>query len=296
MSAYTVVNDGSDRQAWLLARQDGITATDIARLARGGAGTRKAVRAEKAGKERYFSNSAMEHGKTREPVIARFAQNMLGLYSSRALLAWNGEQRFLATPDLLGAGRIKVGDIKTTVHDWEDLDAVPGRYIDQLLWQMLVTGNRQAALVFEPHENGVPIHPEPRVFVVEWDSARIHELQSKAYEFLSADDEPDEDAAVLDALLTDAAMRKELADAAMESYRRAAAAIEEHLGGKPRIFDGSLASLTRSPDGITQTLDTARLKKERPDIAADFMRTSPRKGALRITLHTDHDEQTGEAA
>jgi len=296
MNAYTVVCDGTDRDLWLEKRQGGVTATDIARLARGGANTWAAVHAEKAGKERHFTNAAMEHGKTREPVIARFAQTMYGLYHSTALLAWNPEMRFLATPDLRGAGKHKVGDIKTTVHDWNSLDDVPGRYIDQLLWQMLVVGEKHAALIFEPHENGIPLYPTPKMLVVEWDSARVAKLQETAYEFLAEDDTPDEDAATLDALLTDAAMRKELADAAALSYQRAAAAIEEYLGGKPRRFAGSVASLTRSADGVSTTLDTARLKKDRPEIAAEYTRTAPRKGALRITLHTDQDDQTGAAA
>src|SRR5690606_7327542 len=123
-------------------------------------------------------------------------------------------------------------------------------------------------LIFEPHENGIPIYPTPKHFVIDWDSARVAKLQATAYEFLAEDGTPDEDAAVLDALLTDAAMRKELADAATRSYQQAAAAIEEYLGGEPRRFAGSLASLTRSADGITTSVDTARLKRERPDVAA----------------------------
>jgi hypothetical protein len=296
VTGYTVVCDGTDRAQWLEKRRDGVTATDIARLARGGTNTWAAVHAEKAGKERHFSNSAMEHGKNREPVIARFAQSMYGLYHSTALLSWNTEGRFLATPDLRGAGKHKVGDIKTTVHDWRTLDEVPGRYIDQLLWQMLVVGEKHAALIFEPHENGIPLYPTPQLLVVDWDSARVAKLQATAYEFLAEDGTPDEDAAILDALLTDAAMRKELADAAAKSYASADAAIEEYLEGKPRRFDGSLAALTRSADGISTSIDTTRLKRDRPDVAAEFTRTSPRKGALRITLHTDNDEQTGAAA
>jgi hypothetical protein len=296
MTGYTVVYDGTDREVWLEKRTEGVTATDIARLARGGTETWKAIRAEKAGYSRDFTNAAMQHGRDREPTIARFAQSMFGLYRSTALLAWNGEMRFMATPDLLGAGKFKVGDIKTTVHDWDTLDDVPGRYIDQLLWQMLVTGEKVAALVYEPHENGVPLYPMPKMLPVEWDSARVHKLQATAYEFLSEDGEPDEDAAELDALLTDAAMRKELADAAEESYRHATAAIEAHLQGKPRRFDGSLASLTRSADGITTSLDQAAFKKDHPDLAAKYLRQSPRKGSLRITLHRDEDDQKDTAA
>lgn len=291
--SFTVIDDGTDRQAWLVRRQGGVSATDIARLARGGANTWAAVRAEKAGKGRDFMNAAMQHGKDREPTIARFAERMFGLHHSTALLAADDEPRFIATPDLLRDG--EAGDIKTTVHDWMVLSDVPGRYIDQVLWQMRVTGYHQGRLIFEPHENGIPLHPFPKSFPIEWDAARVAHLESVAYEFLAEDGEPDEDAAILDALLTDAAMRKEVAEAAAESYRRATAEIEEYLQGKPRRFDGSLASLTRSPDGITASVDTTRLKRELPDVAAQYTRQSPRKGSLRINLHTDNDEK-GQAA
>lgn len=297
MSAYTIINDGADRDLWLTARREGVTATDVKRLARGGAETWKAVHAEKAGVERTFQNAAMVHGKTREPVIAAFAARMLGVEHSTALIASNAEQRFLATPDFLGGtGQYRVGDIKTTVTDWATVDDVPGGYIDQMLWQMLVAGERVGLLVFEPHENGVPLYPTPKHFEVEWDSARVAKLQSVAYEFLAEDDTPDEDAAVMDALLSDAAMRKELADAAARSFDEAKQAIEDYLGGKPRRFDGSLASMTRSADSVSVGFDLARFKRDHPDLAAEYVRKSPRKGALRITLHTDEDDTKGEAA
>lgn len=286
---YTVIDDGTDRQAWLARRQSGVSATDVARLARGGTNTWAAIRAEKAGKGRDFKNTAMQHGKDREPVIARFADNMFGLHHSTALLAATDEPRFIATPDLLGDG--EVGDIKTTVHDWQHVSELPGRYVDQVLWQMRVTGFHSARLIYEPHENGVPLYPFPKFFPIEWDADRVAHLEAIAYEFLADDGEPDEDAAVLDALLTDAAMRKEIADAAAASYRSALDRIEEHLGGKPRRFDGSLASLTRSADGVTSAVDTTRLKRELPDVAAQYTRQSPRKGSLRINLHTDEKEQ-----
>ena len=54
----TILATSSDRPAWLEARRSGVTATDVARLARGGTNTWVAVRAEKAGAGREFHNSA----------------------------------------------------------------------------------------------------------------------------------------------------------------------------------------------------------------------------------------------
>lgn len=286
---FTIIDDGTDRASWLLSRQGGVSATDVARLASGGTETWKAVRAEKAGKGRDFMNAAMQHGKDREPVIIRFAARQFGVQPFGKLVAASDEPRFICTPDAVGEGL--AAEVKTTVHDWQSLEDVPRRYRDQLLWQMRVLGFARGVLLFEPHENGVPLHPLPKWFDVACDAARIAHLESIAYEFLDSTDEPDEDAAIIDALLTDAAMRKEIADAAMASYQQATAAIEDYLQGKPRRFDGSLASLTRSPDTITTSPDWKSLKADHPDLAAKYTRPTPRKGALRITLHTDTQER-----
>jgi hypothetical protein len=199
----TILASSTDRPAWLAARQGGVTATDVARLARGGAGTWAAVRAEKAGTARDFHNAAMQHGIDREGKILEFASAAFGLEPCGDLHAADDEPRFLATPDAISA--TEIGEVKTTVHDWDVLSDAPGRYIDQMLWQMRVTGRRRGRLVFEPHENGVPVYPWPKHFVVEYDEARVAVLEQAARDFLDADAEPDEDAAELDALL-DAAL------------------------------------------------------------------------------------------
>lgn len=281
---YTVIYDGTDRETWLRHRMAGVTATDIARLARGGEKTWGAIRAEKAGKGRDFTNAAMQHGHDREPVIIRFAEKQFGVSSFGKLVAASDEPRFLATPDAIGA---KVAEVKTTVHDWTTLADVPGRYVDQLLWQMRVLDIHDGVLLFEPHEGGVPLYPFPRHFDVPYDRARVAHLESIAYEFLDSTEEPDEDAAVLDAMLSDAAMRKEAADAAAASYKAATERIEAHLGGQPRRFGGSLASLTRSADGESVGFDLARFKRDHPDLAAEYVKTTPRKGSLRIVLNDD---------
>lgn len=285
---YTILADSTDRPTWLEKRMGGVTATDVARLARGGEKTWSAIRAEKAGKGRDFMNAAMQHGRDREPVIIQFAAKRFGVTPFGKLISADDEPRFLATPDAIGA---LVAEVKTTVHDWASLAEVPGRYIDQTLWQMRVTGIHEGVLLYEPHEGGIPLYPFPLHFPIEYDRARVAHLEQVAYEFLQSDVEPDEDAAILDALLSDAAMRKELADAAAASYAAATAAIEAHLGGKPRRFGGSLASLTRSADGESVGFDLPRFKKEHAELAAEYVKTTPRKGSLRIVLNSDDKEQ-----
>lgn len=281
----TILASSTDRPAWLAARQGGVTATDIARLARGGAGTWAAVRAEKAGTARDFHNAAMQHGTNREPVILEFASAAFGLEPCGDLYAADDEPRFLATPDAISD--TEIGEVKTTVHDWTVLSDAPGRYIDQMLWQMRVTGRRRGRLIFEPHENGVPIYPWPKHFVVEYDEDRVAVLERAAREFLAADDEPDEDAAELDALLDDVLNLKEIADAATARYKAAVERVEQHLGGEPRKFEGSRANLTRSADTTSRRFDSVAFKKAAPDTFEQFQMSVPVKGRLTITPRSD---------
>jgi len=272
----------TDRPAWLAARQGGITATDVARLARGGAGTWAAIRAEKAGLARDFQNDAMRHGVEREPFILRYAEAAFGLAPCGLLLQADDRPEYLATPDALSDD--EVGEAKTTVSDWPTIEEVPGRYIDQTLWQMRVTGRRRGRLIFEPHEDGIPLYPFPRDFIVDWDAARVAELEAVADEFLAGDGEPDEDAAELDRLLTAYADVEEVAAAWTAKAAARKADIEAHLAGKPRRFEGSRALLTRSVDGTSRRFDQQAFGQAHPGLLKEFTKATPRKGALRITL------------
>ncbi len=271
----------SDRPAWLEARRHGITATDVARLASGGAGTMAAIRAEKAGTARDFRSHAMQHGIDREPVILAYAESAFGLHPSGDLLAADDQPLYLATPDAINDD--EVGEVKTTVHDWPTLADAPRRYIDQILWQMRVTGRRRARLIFEPHEDGIPVHPFPRHFIVEYDAERVAELERLADEFLASDGEPDEDAAELDALLAEYMDLDDVAAAARERADAAKGRIEEHLAGKPRKFEGSVANLTRSADSTSKRFDSVAFKKANPHDYDRFTKDVPTKGRLTIT-------------
>jgi hypothetical protein len=224
----------------------------------------------------------MQHGIDREPVIAAYAKSAFGLTHNTALVVADDEPRFGATPDLIGD--VEVGDIKTTVHDWPSLDDVPPQYVDQILWQMRVTGRGRGRLVFEPHENGVPMRPFPDDFIIRYDPARVLELEGIALEFLAGDGEPDERSAELDALLTEAAARKAEADAAAARWDAAKTRIEEFIGGTPTRFEGSLANLTRSADSTRRTFQSTRLRADHPDLYDAYTTEQPVKGRLTITI------------
>lgn len=284
---YRIIASGADEDEWFAARRTGVTATDVARLASGGAAVIEAIKAEKADMGRRFETRATRHGHEREPIIAAYAEEAFGFAHSAAVLAAADRREHLATPDLLGMNT--VGEIKTTVHDWQSIDEVPKRYIDQAQWQMRVTDSSRCFLIFEPHEGFVPIYPDPKHFIIPRDDDRIAELKRIADDFWSSDAEPDPDAAELEALLNAYADAEEMAAPMLRRRDEARAAIEDYLHGQPRKFPGSRVLLTRSADGTRRTFQPTKLRDDHPDLYDAYTIDAPVKGRLTISLRGEHD-------
>lgn len=286
---YHVLTKGGNEAEWLAARKLGLTATDIARLDTGGAAVMAAIKAEKAGQERRFTTRATEHGKEREPILAEFARNEFGLGHNTQVLAQADNLANIATPDLLGPE--EVGDIKTTVHDWDrDWQAIPRRYITQLRWQRIVTGAERVHLIWEPHHNFRPLRPFPEHLELPYDAAEEARLLELAEDFRRWEGEGDEDAAELDAMLREAEELEELYVDATRDREAIRARIEAHLGGEPRKFVGSVGNITRSADGTSKTFDSTAFRKAEPDLYGAYLKDTKRKGGLRITFGTKDQE------
>jgi hypothetical protein len=280
---FTVLTDGLDEVTWREQRRPGVTATDVARLHSGGAGTWAAIRAEKQGTEPDFTFPAMQHGKDREPVIARFAERRFGLRPSRAVLAAVDDPRWRATPD--GIGDAAVGEYKTTVVDWPTLDDLPVPYYDQATWQMRVTGLREAHLVFEAHEGGIPLHMEPRSFLIRYDDVYARELEEVAERFLAADTAPDPRAAELDALISLHLEAKALEKAAADRVEAIGQQVRDLVGGDEGkfIFEGSYGNLTLGKTSTRAGFDRAGLEAEAPELAKKYATTISVRGRLTIS-------------
>lgn len=156
-----VVVDGNDRMAWLRARARGITATDVAKLS-----TPRSIDAaawEKLHGSRFGGNAYTEHGKAREPEIAAWVLREHGIAPSQALFHAEGDIRHLATPDGLSerrGGGLELAEIKTTNKEWR---TIPRHYLRQIWWQQYVLGAERTLLVWERHEDFVPVgDPEHR--------------------------------------------------------------------------------------------------------------------------------------
>ncbi|CAG7618873.1 YqaJ viral recombinase family protein [Leucobacter soli] len=156
-----IVVDGNDRMAWLRARARGITATDVAKLS-----TPRSIDAaarEKLHGSRFSGNVYTEHGKAREPEIAAWVLREHGIAPSSALFHAASDVRHLATPDGLaerGGGRLELAEIKTTNKAWR---TIPRHYLRQVWWQQYVLGAERTLMVWERHEDFVPVgDPECR--------------------------------------------------------------------------------------------------------------------------------------
>ena len=177
-----MVTDGSDRVAWLRARSRGVTATDVARLSgpKAAAG-RRARQAGSAPDSR--GNAYTDHGRAREPEIARWAARLHGMTASAALFHADGNPDHLATPDGLRerAGILELCEIKTTTSAWR---TIPRGYLRQIWWQQYVLGAERTLVIWEQHDDFVPVRADPECRWVERDENEIHRLVVLADELL----------------------------------------------------------------------------------------------------------------
>ncbi|MFC9918532.1 YqaJ viral recombinase family protein [Agromyces binzhouensis] len=181
-----IVADSGDRVAWLRARARGVTATDAAKLA-----SESSVRAaanEKLhdGRSRGFGGSRYtDHGREREPVIARWARAEHGIAPSSLLFHAESDRRHLATPDglkVLGDGTLELCEIKTTSKPWR---GIPRGYLRQVWWQQYVLGAERTLVVWEQHDGFVPIG-DPQCRWVDRDEDQIAQLVRLAGMLLEA--------------------------------------------------------------------------------------------------------------
>ena len=177
-----VVADSTDRVAWLRARSRGITATDVAKLS-----TPQSIQNAATAKLHgtgFGGNAFTDHGRAREPEIARWVAATHGIRPSSTLYHAEVERRHLATPDGLAEtrdGRLLLAEIKTTTKPWR---SIPRHYLRQVWWQQYVLGAERTLVVWEQHENFVPVDDEPQCRWVDRDENEIALLVSLANDLI----------------------------------------------------------------------------------------------------------------
>ena len=270
-----------DRADWLRVRRESVTATDVGKLASGGPAVWAGLKAEKRGHAgQGFMTRAMQHGVEREPVIADILSEEWE--HNRFLLHHEERPEFTATPDLLHRWHEWVADIKTAkqVDGWEP----PQAYVDQVLWQMFVTDAEDGFLFVEFYEeSGGELWPLPGLesFPISRDDDRIEYLVGLADQFLTDSEEP----SALDVLLAEYASAEKNMREAKQALDDVKSRISDHTADEVPPFKhvSSFGSITKTADHKRTTVDTTALKKERPDVAALFEKTTVTKGSLRIT-------------
>lgn len=136
----------SDRESWLSARSEGVTAT-MAAKAFTPAGFQEVIRDIDNPRE-IPPNAYMEWGTRREPHIAQVVKERFGIMPNDWLISHdNGLRRWqMATPDGLSLDHETIAEIKTTGKGFNG--AVPAHYMRQMQWQMYVCGEQVQKCLF----------------------------------------------------------------------------------------------------------------------------------------------------
>jgi len=186
------------RDAWLLDRRNGITATEVAKLSSYKSPAARLTAIDRLADEKLnpaddrFVGGAMAWGKEREPVLEEWANFAFG-FVPESRIAWSEDDRqHLASVDgwrVDKFGALHLAEFKTSgVKLTYDLLLEKG-YVDQVLWQMHVTGAVDALVLWEERltdGDGQFYGGERGTILVERDGLRIAALVKYANQFLVA--------------------------------------------------------------------------------------------------------------
>jgi len=140
----------SDREAWLWHREQGVTATMVAKAATP-AGFAQVV-AEMENPDDIEPNAFMSWGNEREPFIAQVVLERFDIFPNDYLISKGGklspDRWQMATPDGLcwHDGHKTIGEYKTT---GKPLDKIPAHYMRQVQWQLYVTDAERCLFAYE---------------------------------------------------------------------------------------------------------------------------------------------------
>jgi hypothetical protein len=172
-----IVADSSNKDIWLTARMNGVTASDVANFEEG---AKLHSLVYKKLNNTFKGNKWTDWGLDREPIIL----NQVGFPQNTNLFKSADNERFMATPDGFRVidGEFWLCQVKTTSKGWEE---PPANYVRQCQWEMFVMGADKNLLAWEQHADFVPVELEPKSLVIDRDDAEIERLKEMAYEFLT---------------------------------------------------------------------------------------------------------------
>jgi len=183
---FLVDRDVDGEQAWHGERAQGVTATEVVRLVRGGIQTRRSILADKLHGSDFKGNAHTERGHEREPIIAKWVTRHFGIEANSILWANPDNPLYRCTPD--GLGQDLDGDpagFEVKSLTGEDSDDIDAEHEDQCQWNMLVTGRSRWLYVWERLDEHGQYPLEPSYRWIERDDERIAELQAAADKFIA---------------------------------------------------------------------------------------------------------------
>ena len=141
----------SDRAHWLFVRDQGVTATMVARAATP-SGFREVIEAFENPRV-VEPNDVMRWGVEREPHIAAVVKERFGIMPNDWLIAKDSDASrwMMATPDGLSLDHKWIGEYKTS---GKPLDRIPIHYMRQVMWQLFVTGAERCLFAYEERLDG----------------------------------------------------------------------------------------------------------------------------------------------
>ena len=146
ISVDRFIASSQTRDAWLAARDLGVTATQVAKASTP-AGM-KEVLAQIENPTPIEANAFMSWGTEREAHIAHVVKERYGIMPNDWLLCAEGagNEWMLATPDGLSLDHSLIGEYKTS---GKPLDKVPANYMRQVQWQLMVSGAEKCLFAYE---------------------------------------------------------------------------------------------------------------------------------------------------
>ncbi|MEI3845239.1 MULTISPECIES: YqaJ viral recombinase family protein [unclassified Microbacterium] len=241
-AARVVVPADAPREVWLMERGEGVTASRVWAIAKGGIRTWRRELEQMMNGSSFRGTAATRAGSAREDALLDEAVEQLHQVTPNRAL-WSSVENDLhrATPDGIGRnsdGTIVAVEVKSHEHGYRD-EGIPADHMAQLQWQMHVLGAVSGLYGYEirdeddqPPADGATWIDVPR------DEEMIAFLIYRANQFLAWRDAgcPDVDVDLPEdvaAALAEWAPLKRKLDAAAAAEKKAAAELKKLLAGMP---------------------------------------------------------------
>lgn len=147
-----VVPEDAPREVWMIERGEGVTASRVWTIARGGIKTWRRELEQMMNGSTFRGNKATKAGHAREDALLdEAAEQLHEVTSNSALWAAADNDLHRATPDGIGRnsdGTLVAVEVKSHEHGWDD-EGIPADHLAQMQWQMHVLGAVSGLYGFE---------------------------------------------------------------------------------------------------------------------------------------------------